>query len=486
MYTSKFPPKCIITQKYMVYSLHNEKQSIMSIVKQRPHKEIIFYRWETTDSESGFSTRDSHVVRVHRKDRDSSAICRGWYQNQLVPGATILNGEKMLHCAVSFSGQLHLLESFQVMIDRSGTSRLEWQHWDFTTQLPVGLVAFTGETSYVARKGSKYQLGDINPMSGLSGEMKSFDLKSMTANLEKKGQMLVEVEPVSYKLESIRFVDWRAKVDKKEVKLGHRVLANPQPILDPYGPWTEVSTMVTYNASYKFYWGQMEGLIKALPSSGETYSKKQRIDFRWGLPHGYQRHRIMKISAKLQPGTSTNVSVWAYKTRTELPYTAKLVSVFADGKPKMRRIDGFYVETLLTDIEVKHGAPYFTNNGTNAPTTTTTTTTTTSTTTTTTTSSTMSTTTTRRPKRTTTELPTTPNPLRKFYPEDDDDMEDSLEEQMRFDENNIMMSDQGTNKRSSPYNQKLASSSTKTTTASVWMLLALWMVIKWKESNIWV
>ena len=81
------------------------------------------------------------------------------------------------------------------------------------------------------------------------------------------------------------------------------------------GEWTEFSTMVTYNASYHFYWGQMPGLIKALPTSAETYSKRQRVEFKWGMPHTYQRHRIMKISAKLQPGTSSNISVWAYKTR---------------------------------------------------------------------------------------------------------------------------------------------------------------------------
>ena len=101
-------------------------------------------RWETTDSESGFSTRDSHVVRVDRKDRDSAAICRGWYQNILVPGMTILgtkthnSKEGALHCAVTFNNRLHLIESFQVMTDRAGTSRLEWRHWDQFTKMPVG------------------------------------------------------------------------------------------------------------------------------------------------------------------------------------------------------------------------------------------------------------------------------------------------------------------------------------------------------------
>ena len=44
----------------------------------------------------------------------------------------------------------------------------------------------------------------------------------------------------------------------------------------------------------------------------------------------------------------------------ELPYTAKLVSIFESGKTKTKRVEGFYVETLLTDVELKRGSPYFT------------------------------------------------------------------------------------------------------------------------------
>ena len=116
-------------------------------------------------------------------------------------------------------------------------------------------------------------------------------------------------------MESIRFIDWRKKEDKAEVSLGNHVLTNSMMTNVAEDVWTEFSTMVTYNASYHFYWGQMPGLIKALPTSAETYSKGQRVEFKWGMPHTYHRHRIMKISAKLQPGTSSNVSVWAYKTR---------------------------------------------------------------------------------------------------------------------------------------------------------------------------
>ena len=66
----------------------------------------------------------------------------------------------------------------------------------------------------------------------------------------------------------------------------------------------------------------------------------------------------------------------------QVPYSAKLISTFADGKTKRRLIRGTYVETLLSDVETEYGRPFYTRNGTGAPTTTTAATTTTARTTT--------------------------------------------------------------------------------------------------------
>ena len=101
------------------------------------------------------------------------------------------------------------------------------------------------------------------------------------------------------------------------------------------------------------------------------------MEFIWGLPYKYDRGRIIEVTAKLQPGTSTNVTVSATMTSTNLPYSAKLISVFEDGKTKKRRIDGHYQERVLKDINVQQNSPHYTQNGKPAPTTTTTTTTTT-------------------------------------------------------------------------------------------------------------
>ena len=101
------------------------------------------------------------------------------------------------------------------------------------------------------------------------------------------------------------------------------------------------------------------------------------MEFIWGLPLEYNRGRIVEVTAKLQPGTSTNITVIGTKTLSKVSYTAKLVSIYGDGKSRRRRIDGHYEETVLKDIKIQQSPPHFTKNGRPAPTTTTTTTTTT-------------------------------------------------------------------------------------------------------------
>ena len=86
----------------------------------------------------------------------------------------------------------------------------------------------------------------------------------------------------------------------------------------------------------------ISGLIRTLPSSGETYDNHGRQDFKWGLPLDFTRHRIRDISHRLLVGTSLNVTAVAIKQTTEVPYTAVLVSLFADGKTKERTIESTY------------------------------------------------------------------------------------------------------------------------------------------------
>ena len=267
----------------------------------------------------------------------------------------------------------------------------------------------------------------------------------------KKGELLGEIEPIKYEMPDVQFETRRAKIHKEQVHLGSKILSN-----DPVAPenknshreyaWDMIRSVIAYNATYYYYWGQSPGLIKALSSSGQTFTyTSKRITFSWGLPLKYDRHRILEVSANLQPGTAVQVQASAQRTTTEVPYTAKLVSIFADGKMTKRMINGTYLETLLSDVSTDYGRPYFSHNGKLAPTTTSTTTSTTSTTPRPTTTPTPKTTT-LRPRRTTTPVPTEPNPLLRFYPT----VEQAPEEEMAASKNqsDLMLSDQGIQKNS--------------------------------------
>ena len=109
------------------------------------------FRWKLTSSSSRFY-RDTTVLK-----QGHAALCRGQYQNQIVPGWTDPRGK----CAVGFFEKLHRLDSYQVLVDQENSARLEWRPWDIFTKLPNGMVAYTtdDEHQYIAKyfDGKKYR-----------------------------------------------------------------------------------------------------------------------------------------------------------------------------------------------------------------------------------------------------------------------------------------------------------------------------------------
>ena len=97
----------------------------------------------------------------------------------------------------------------------------------------------------------------------------------MQVSYETKGQILVEVEPIRYQLDHIQYRTIRAKTEKQVVVLSRRVLSN-EIEEGPNDEWDTVTSMAAFNATYRFYWGQIAGLIKALPASATTLSNPQQ------------------------------------------------------------------------------------------------------------------------------------------------------------------------------------------------------------------
>ena len=186
---------------------------------------------------------------------------------------------------------------FQVLVDTTSTSRLEWQKWDIFTKRPFGVVAFSDQAlvarvkrpagSSVVKQSQKYVIGELDPLRGLSGNIAvSFGDKDAVEYVT-EGEILVEIEPVRYELKHTVFMKERAKVSQEVVPLGNRVLVHHEPVtsedeeqdetseneindVTPHDDndkgrdvthenWKEITSVIAYNATFHFYWGQLPG-----------------------------------------------------------------------------------------------------------------------------------------------------------------------------------------------------------------------------------
>ena len=93
---------------------------------QKNNISLFHFRWHNTDSrDSKFIATDPTVIRASKRSKNSDissngAICRGWHQNQLVPGTTTTPDSRdnaVIKCAVKqFAGSnMHFLDTFQVL-----------------------------------------------------------------------------------------------------------------------------------------------------------------------------------------------------------------------------------------------------------------------------------------------------------------------------------------------------------------------------------
>ena len=208
---------------------------------------------------------------IVRPQSDSKvAICRGYFQNTLVPGST--NGQNQ--CVAYFFEKVVFLEDYQVLMDKTMTSRYKWVPWDIFTKIPLGAVAFTegvAEATFISHD-NDHHIGEIDPKRHLTGNM-AVSVNGKEVSYAKKGVILQEIEPTSYELKHTAFINYRAKTQRNPVILGQATLSLPSTMEETSGEkaWQEVSSVVAFNASYSFYFGQLEGLIRALPTTGPTY-----------------------------------------------------------------------------------------------------------------------------------------------------------------------------------------------------------------------
>ncbi len=184
-------------------------------------------------------------------------------------------------------------------MDTTSTSRLEWQKWDIFTKRPFGVVAFSDQALVARVKRpagtsgvkTRYAIGELDPLRGLSGNIAVCfgDNNKDAVDYVTEGEILVEIEPVRYELKHTMFMKERAKVLQEVVPLGNRILVHHEPVtsedgeqgetseneIDDVTPndndkdgdvthedWKEITSVIAYNATFHFYWGQLPGKYK--------------------------------------------------------------------------------------------------------------------------------------------------------------------------------------------------------------------------------
>lgn len=92
------------------------------------------------------------------------------------------------------------------------------------------------------------------------------------------GEILVETEPISYEIKSIRADrSTPSRYPKKDKILGETILKNEEEGLQ------RVDSVITYEYTYSLIWGRGHGLLTGLPFK-VFFPNNTHIDGRWAMP----------------------------------------------------------------------------------------------------------------------------------------------------------------------------------------------------------
>ncbi|XP_026488386.1 protein unzipped [Vanessa tameamea] len=282
-------------------------------------------------------------------------------------------------CAVSGSKSYNV---FEVLENIENASLIMWKSWNKFNSKPSGAVVgdSSGDSVFIGRmkaeSGFSHNIGRIIYESTV-GFLFTFDEKNKELE-ENSGEILVEIEPLSYKLENVEL----------DLETQHERQTDPQVyeerILRNDGDaGATVTTEIEYKYNYTLSWGHGHGIAIGLNTTIEMSDGTLLQQIEWANPFSEERKELYKLEKYLEPGTACNVTFRGNNTDRDVLYTAKLVTFYKDNNARSRQMRGERIENTV-EVEAIYGEIYYTVNNTLVPTTTTTTTTTTSTTTTTT------------------------------------------------------------------------------------------------------
>ena len=61
-----------------------------------------------------------------------------------------------------------------------------------------------------------------------------------------------------------------------------------------------------------------ESVHRTLPTTANELTGTKKLDFKWGFPLDYDRHRILEVSHLMLPGTSVQCNATGQMTTTEV------------------------------------------------------------------------------------------------------------------------------------------------------------------------
>ncbi|XP_015595023.1 protein unzipped [Cephus cinctus] len=332
-----------------------------------PAKEIVIGGFEVFQE-------NEHTNQAEKSEPKERVIfvCRAMHNGVWVTGRQ-RQDEK--YCKVSYLGNAHSYERYDLLENVDSAARVSWQNWDKYHRTPVGAVAigrmFVARhvvsddekkdqsttpyrfTHYIGTFNKNEKLGTITYLreDGTEGSVES-------------GEILVEAEPISYELNEVKLNFGRKQLIKRSPQiLGKTTLVNEDNVA------MKVAGAIGYSYNYSVYWGQGHAILKGLNTTITLVNGTRFPNIAWGIEEKKQLSDVHPVEIYLQPGTGVNATLRANYTSVEVPYLGNLVSYYENKTSTHRRISGIRREENLFDISLEVGPIYFLNNLTLVPTT---------------------------------------------------------------------------------------------------------------------
>ncbi|KAF9409418.1 hypothetical protein HW555_011193 [Spodoptera exigua] len=295
-------------------------------------------RWTNLKKES----MSNYVVGAE-SDQGPIYLCRARHEGDMILGQL---KPDYTSCAVSGSKSYNL---FEVLENIENASLINWiPGLGFTPNQVVEMKAPSGFSHYIGRIAYENVIGQLITFDDKNNEI-----------IENSGEILKEIEPVSYKLENVVLDRDTEHVRQSEPEVfEERILKNEDEVA------ATVTTEIEYGYNYTLSWDYGHGIAIGLNTTIELDDGTLFPQIQWANPYTESRPKLLyKLEKHLEPGTACNVTFRGNLTNRDVQYTATLVTYYKDNDSRSRQMRGQRIENTL-EVEAIYGEIYFLANNT--------------------------------------------------------------------------------------------------------------------------